>query len=233
MILCCILNPVRHKLLSGAPRLFVDFILILIMADPQGVLNTATNNTSANLAPPSPAQRTDYNTRTIKCAWCLDPILSHDFFISQCHNPGAHFICYPCIRQVFNLAADDGSMSAPRCCGTLLDINRRWLRVILGTELVAKYTEARKGCEDENHTRCSACSAVIPYSSITIDKFAKCTLCNTASCTWCKKPAHEGQECLLSQDERATTALAQAQGWQRCFRCGRWIDRKQGCSHIT
>lgn len=239
-ILCCILKYPQTfcKLLLGAIRLPVDSVSKLyhcicsIMAANHGP-NGATNDTSANLASLTPAQPVEHHTPPIKCNWCLDPVPATELFVSGCRNPSFHLICYPCIRQAFNIAAEDESMSAPHCCGTVLDINRDWVRLILGTELVAKYLKAGKADKDEHHTHCSACSAVIPYALITTGKFARCPSCNTASCTWCKQLAHEGQECSLSDDERATTALAQAQGWQRCFRCGRWIERSQGCSHIT
>lgn len=240
LILCCILKYPQAccKLLLGAIRLPVDSVSRLyhcvcsIMVgnhDP----NSATNNTSANLASLTAAQIIGHHTPTINCNWCLDRVTSNEVFVSGCRNPSFHFICYSCICQAFNLAAENDSMSAPHCCGMVLDINRDLVRHILGTELVAKYMKARKGDKDEHHTYCSACSAVIPYASITKGKFARCRSCNTASCTWCKQLAHEGQECSLSDDKRATTALAQAQGWQRCFRCGRWIERSEGCNHIT
>lgn len=239
-ILCCILKYPQtfRKLFLDAIRLSVDFVLrpyhfvCSIMADNQDS-NSATNDTSATSASSTPAQPVNHRTTPIKCSWCLDSVLTTELFISECRNPAFHWICYSCLRQAFNIAAEDESMSAPHCCGTAININGGWVRHVLGTELVAKYLRARKGKEDEHHTQCLACSAVIPYASITTGKFARCPSCNTASCTWCKQLAHEGQECSLSDDERATTALAQAQGWQRCFRCGRWIERSQGCSHIT
>lgn len=48
----------------------------------------------------------------------------------------------------------------------------------------------------------------------------------------CKARAHTG-DCLNDPATRKLIAVAQENGWQRCYSCWRMVELEIGCNHIT
>ena len=158
-------------------------------------------------------------------------------YFSETYYPDCekHKICHDCLRQSFKLATQDESMGIPCCCDRVLEPQGdALLSGILGFAIVRKYIQARVEYEADNRTYCATkgCGKFIPPNLIKDGKFARCYDCRRYTCTWCKESEHRGKECALNKDDQALADLAKERGWQRCFRCSRWIERQDGCDHM-
>lgn len=172
-------------------------------------------------------------TLMCRCSWCFDMVYQSEVYYPDC---GPHRICQGCLRQSFTLASQDESMGIPGCCDLAFNTrNDPQLSSILGFTIVRRYMQAREEYAADNRTYCATkgCGIFIPPDLVTNGKFAQCCDCNRYTCTWCKEPEHRGKECVLDEDEQALADLAKERGWQKCFRCSRWIEREEGCDHMS
>ncbi|OAY52618.1 E3 ubiquitin-protein ligase RNF144B [Manihot esculenta] len=73
-------------------------------------------------------------------------------------------------------------------------------------------------------------------------KEAECPFCHRSFCAWCCVPWHSGVECevfqKLNEDERGREDLmvmeiAKEKKWSRCPNCKFYVERTEGCPHIT
>lgn len=71
---------------------------------------------------------------------------------------------------------------------------------------------------------------------------SECPFCHRLFCARCNVPWHPGIECedyqRLNEDERGTAdlmvrELAKEKKWARCPRCKYYVERTQGCPHMT
>lgn len=166
-----------------------------------------------------------------RCSWCTDMAYDSEIWYHGCES---HRICHECLRQSFRLAARDESMGRPGCCNHVFELDEPYLASILGPAIVVKYLRALAVYNSDNRTYCATkgCGKFIPPRVITNGKFAQCIDCHRYTCTWCKEPEHGGKTCILDKEEQALADLAKERGWQKCFRCSRWIEREAGCDHM-
>ncbi|KAH6679923.1 hypothetical protein F5X68DRAFT_193001 [Plectosphaerella plurivora] len=145
--------------------------------------------------------------------------------------PCNHDYCGDCIRTLFRNSLVDESMFPPRCC--TLPFSPEESIIILGKELydAFKAKEIEFGTTDRIYCHDTSCATFIPPSAIE-GNAAKCTQCNAKTCTDCKAK-HHTEECKVDPGTQQVLDLAAQNGWQRCSECGRIIELKAGCYHMT
>ncbi|EYU24556.1 hypothetical protein MIMGU_mgv1a023566mg [Erythranthe guttata] len=71
---------------------------------------------------------------------------------------------------------------------------------------------------------------------------AECPFCNRLFCARCSVTWHSGVDCEefsklrfdeRGREDRMVHELAKKNQWQRCPRCKFFVERKEGCLHIT
>jgi hypothetical protein len=70
--------------------------------------------------------------------------------------------------------------------------------------------------------------------------FFTCPHCKTKTCTTCSVEFHSGYTCAQYQEGLKTqkTSAAVSEGWLKqnaklCGSCGKWIQKTEGCDHMT
>jgi len=163
---------------------------------------------------------------THECVACSDRKPAVQTYSAPCLDT----YCATCLIQLFEDSLVDGSLFPPRCCRQDMAISD--VRVFLGPELTHRVELKAIEHNTVDKTYCSnrTCSTFILPTGI-IDNRGKCTVCDTETCVRCKEHAHVGN-CEQARDD-VVLALAQEQGWRRCFGCQAIVELNTGCNHIT
>ncbi|KAK6147948.1 hypothetical protein DH2020_018860 [Rehmannia glutinosa] len=86
------------------------------------------------------------------------------------------------------------------------------------------------------------CSALLENDGEVIIRESECPFCRRLFCAQCKVPWHSGVGCdefwKLSESERGREdlmvhELAKLKKWQRCPQCKFFVDKMEGCLHMT
>ncbi|GAV58871.1 zf-C3HC4 domain-containing protein/IBR domain-containing protein, partial [Cephalotus follicularis] len=86
------------------------------------------------------------------------------------------------------------------------------------------------------------CSAMLMNDNKNAVQESECPLCHRLFCVQCKVPWHSGVKCeeyqRLDEDERAREdlmlrELVKEKKWSRCPNCKFYVERTEGCPHIT
>lgn len=86
------------------------------------------------------------------------------------------------------------------------------------------------------------CSAMLVKDSNEVIRESECPICRRLFCAQCRTPWHSGIECAefqsLNEDEREREDLmlrnlAEANNWKRCPRCKFYVEKNEGCLHMT
>lgn len=133
-----------------------------------------------------------------------------------------HSYCQACLKGHFMRAISDESLFPPRCCRQMIPIS------LVDAELSDNDRERFENANVEFSTMdrvyCSNtdCANFIRPSLIKGDK-AEYGRCGSITCAMCKRASHIG-DCPLDTALQETLALAQTQGWQRCFACRTLVE---------
>lgn len=162
-----------------------------------------------------------------RCCVCLEHFRHEDVTSLQCE----HSYCHPCLKGLFMRATNDESLFPPRCCRQMIPIS------LVDAELSDNDRERFENAKIEFSTTervyCSNsnCAKFIRPSLIQGDR-AQCDRCGSITCAMCKRASHVG-DCPLDTALQGTLALAQSQGWQRCFACRTLVELDIGCNHMA
>ncbi|KAI4158737.1 MAG: hypothetical protein L6R39_000474 [Caloplaca ligustica] len=162
------------------------------------------------------------------CASCNDSV---DYFAAV-YAPCGHDYCGECAKRLFIMSMKDESLFPPRCCRQAIPLAA--VDVFMTAEAIQCFQEKSVEYTTVDKTYCAwpTCSAFIPPSRIHGD-IAVCPECSYWVCTMCKKATHQGRDCPKDTALAELSALAKQVGWQRCYRCKRYVELKHGCNHIT
>lgn len=143
-----------------------------------------------------------------------------------------HEYCRTCLESLFKASLTDETLFPPRCCGQPIPLEV--CRIFLPSTVIGQFLAKRVEFETPNRTYCHrpACSAFVPPPFIT-GEIATCVQCEAQTCTMCKKVAHHGGDCPDDEALQDLLRLATEAGWQRCYRCNRVVELRQGCHHIS
>ncbi|KAJ5773349.1 Zinc finger RING/FYVE/PHD-type [Penicillium paradoxum] len=171
----------------------------------------------------------DLTESTISEAWhecvsCREDQILSDMLKTQC----SHYYCKNCLARTFTDSLRDESLFPPKCCQKPIRASER----LLGTSLAQRSKEKAIELNDPDRTYCfdPKCSRYLPQM-LTRHGACRCQTCGRRTCRKCKKRAHGGR--CLHECDAMLEDLAKSEGWQRCSKCGRLIELRTGCNHIT
>ncbi|GLT46213.1 hypothetical protein SLA2020_199860 [Shorea laevis] len=163
------------------------------------------------------------------CEICVERKEPNEMFtVGGC----AHSFCTECISVHVKTRLEEG-VTVIRCPGVSC-------RAVL--ELDACRSVLPKGVLDlwEKTLDCSA--VLLNDNGGEVITQSECPFCHRLFCAQCNVPWHQGIDCKefqrLNEDERGREdltlrKLAKENKWGRCPRCKYYVERTEGCPHIT
>jgi hypothetical protein len=140
--------------------------------------------------------------------------------------------CIGCLKKLFLDATIDESLFPPRCCRQAIPLH--YIQRQCSSDELRKIRDVEIEFSTSDRTYCSnvGCAIFIEPTSITGGR-ANCPMCFTETCTACKATFHANTDCPADPALQATLAVANEQGWQRCYSCRTMVELDHGCNHMT
>lgn len=163
------------------------------------------------------------------CVACGD---DKDFFdVARVPCKNRHEYCKDCLAELFRLSMTDETLFPPRCCTEAIPLQH--VRFFLPSDLAKNFEAQYAELSTKNRTYCHQreCSAFVPADAI-VGEVATCPKCLSTTCTMCKDPSHTG-DCPEDTALQQLVGTANAEQWQRCYQCNRFVELETGCNHMT
>ncbi|XP_076886758.1 uncharacterized protein LOC143536708 [Bidens hawaiensis] len=178
----------------------------------------------------------------VVCKICFENHESRQMF----KNPTcSHWFCYNCtIRYATTkIQEHNRTIACPGInCSSALDFNS--LRVIIPRVTLVKWDELL--CEssicESNKLYCpfTDCSVLL-INDDTSNSITKidCPMCRRSFCASCRVPWHSEFSCKEfgklkeTGDDEMAVALVEKKMWKKCPNCNFFVEKTEGCSHIT
>lgn len=164
-----------------------------------------------------------------RCVACGD---EKEFFeVARVPCKNRHEYCRDCLAQLFQLSMTDETLFPPRCCSEPIPLDQ--VRFFLPSQLAKDFEAKEPELSTKNRTYChdQACSTFVPAHAIDND-IATCPKCRRTTCTMCKQPSHMG-DCPQDTALQQFIDTANANQYQRCYQCNRFVELDHGCNHMT
>ncbi|KAF8194705.1 hypothetical protein BJ912DRAFT_1141524 [Pholiota molesta] len=158
-----------------------------------------------------------------------------------------HTYCSGCLSHFLTSAAD--SKNFPLACignggQCRVPIAIPFIRRFLPQQLFENLVEAAFMAYLEQHPQelkyCTTPDCKQIYRRRTDKVLLKCPACFSTICPMCDEEAHEGMTCeerKIHRDpglqERLNDELARQQGFKKCPQCSVFIEKTEGCNHMT
>lgn len=167
---------------------------------------------------------------TIVCTTCGDLVVGEPTLQVAC----GHDYCIDCIEDLVTLCCRDESLFPPKCC--LHPIPAEMIAPFLTLKLYslfnAKLIEFKVPPIHRIFCPNPVCSTFMG-SSEELDGNLTCDRCGTVVCSLCKLVAHMGETCSENMATLGLRTLAQNKGWQKCPGCYTFVERIEGCNHMS
>ncbi|KAL1329440.1 E3 ubiquitin-protein ligase RNF144A-like [Arachis ipaensis] len=184
--------------------------------------------------------------QVVLCAICMDSKPSKEIFINQNCN---HSFCDECIAKYVAAKIQENishvKCPEPKCreimepqnCMSIIpkEVFERWENALCENLVLA--TSKKFYCPFKD---CSA--MLVNDDGSEVVTCSECPNCHRLFCAQCKVPWHGGMECgefmSLNENEREkedlmVMNLAKDKRWRRCSKCRFYVEKNQGCSHIS
>ena len=148
-----------------------------------------------------------------------------------------HRMCHDCLKRIFEMSVKDPVHMPPRCCGTE-HIPLKHVDKLFDTKFKLSWNRKYQEYHTKNRIYCPTlkCGEWIKPSHIHTSlgrKFAQCPRCRTKVCTLCNNKMHKSTECPKDPEIAKLVEQAKDLGWQRCYSCSAFVEKKEGCNHMT
>ncbi|KIV96220.1 hypothetical protein PV10_00111 [Exophiala mesophila] len=169
----------------------------------------------------------------VECTSCFDEFSSSDTKVLPCN----HSYCKPCLKELVLTAMQNESSYPPKCC--LSTIPSQTALVVLDKKQRELYqnkvSEYSIPAQERLYCPNSKCLKWVPLKKIQrVMGSHRCPHCSTKICIICRGAAHKrNEDCPHDFGLEATLALADDEGWSRCFKCRALVERTEGCRHMT
>ncbi|XP_072977996.1 E3 ubiquitin-protein ligase RSL1-like isoform X1 [Typha angustifolia] len=178
------------------------------------------------------------------CKICMETaVISEMFHSSNC----SHAFCRNCLGR-YIAAMINGNIPTVRCpeigCKGVLE--PELCREIVPKEVFERWVDA--SCESmvlashKYYCPFKDCSAMMVNTREEAVTQSECPSCRRLFCARCNVPWHSGLSCNefrgLGNDEKGREDLmlmevAKSKAWKRCPRCKFFVEKTEGCMHIT
>ncbi|KAF5366578.1 hypothetical protein D9758_008932 [Tetrapyrgos nigripes] len=156
-----------------------------------------------------------------------------------------HEYCTTCLRHFFTsdatsfplaCVADDSKCQAP----IALPMLQKFLTLPEFNELLESAFVSYMDKNPQLYKYCKTpdCRQIYPCRAKT--ETLRCPACLTTVCTKCHEEGHEGMTCEErekranpAEQERLTDQWAREAGAKKCPQCGVWIQKSEGCNHMS
>ncbi|GER31151.1 RING/U-box superfamily protein [Striga asiatica] len=194
--------------------------------------------------PPHNPDQEPENPPQILCEICLEDKDSWQMF----ENEGCpHTFCYPCTSRHISTKIQEQAhhitCPAPNCKSVLTydtckfmipnDTLVKWDRLLC----ISLIPEPHKlYCPFRD------CSALLIYDSLEVIEQIRCLVCRRVFCGECRVPWHSEFSCREFQklckgknkdNNKILKVLAKKKNWQKCPKCKMYVEKSEGCVHIT
>ncbi|KAK9922858.1 hypothetical protein M0R45_031298 [Rubus argutus] len=185
------------------------------------------------------------SSQIIQCGICVELKESNQMFTN---NTCAHSFCSDCITKQVAAKLDENFhiVSCPGLdCKSVLQLED--CIPILPKLVLERWNEAL--CQalvlgsEKLYCPFRDCSMVLVIEDEReVVRGSECPACHRLFCAECRVPWHPGVDCeefqRLNEDERGrddlmVNQLAKDNKWMRCPRCKFFVEKTQGCPHIT
>ncbi|KAA8540579.1 hypothetical protein F0562_024502 [Nyssa sinensis] len=178
------------------------------------------------------------------CEICVENKETDEMFRNEsCH----HSFCTDCISKHVATKIQE-NIKVVTCpglnCRGVLDLDS--CRPVIPKEVLDRWDEAL--CESlilasqKMYCPFRNCSAMLVNDSVEVIRESECPMCRRLFCAQCEVPWHSGVDCeefqRLNDDERGredlmVRELARDKHWTRCPNCRFFVEKTQGCLHMT
>ncbi|XAR50430.1 Ubiquitin--protein ligase [Bertholletia excelsa] len=225
-----------------------EALMSSVIASKQGlIINTPLLTIHANAASvqePLTVIKEPGQSSSCFCEICADKKEAHEMFtINAC----SHSFCSDCVTQHVSIKIAENS-AIVRCpgsdCSGMIELES--CRSRMSSEMIARWDELL--CEsmipasEKFYCPFKDCSALMVNDGSGGILESECPVCHRLFCAQCYVPWHDGIACeefqRLNEDERGrddlmVRELAKSQKWKRCPFCKYYVEKTQGCLHMT
>ncbi|KAL1208179.1 E3 ubiquitin-protein ligase RSL1 [Cardamine amara subsp. amara] len=182
------------------------------------------------------------------CAICFEETDAEEMF---CIDKCLHRYCNDCVRQHLEVKLVDGVV--PKCLkyGCETELTFESCEKVLITKLKELWKQKMKEdsipaaekiyCPYPNCSMLMSKTELPSGSGSDQTNVRACIKCSGLFCIDCKAPSHSGLSCAdykklnpkSEDDDMKLKSLAEDNGWRQCVKCNHYIDRFEGCNHVT
>lgn len=224
---------------------FQEAVLASILASK--IENTATTSVQGGLimhTKPVEVGNEVMNSHITFCEICLENQESWQMFTN---DSCSHSFCYNCTSKHIMSRIED-KVKIIYCpalnCNTILDADT--CRLMIPNDALIRWDESlcQSLIPESQKVYCpfNDCSAMFVDDSRALITEVKCLVCHRSFCAKCRVPWHPEFTCKEFQklysksggkDEVMVKTLAKKKSWQRCPKCKMYVEKSDGCIHIT
>ncbi|KAK4414046.1 putative E3 ubiquitin-protein ligase [Sesamum alatum] len=185
------------------------------------------------------------STRTVSCEICTEEKQKPDMFqLEGC----PHSFCSTCMAKhvEYKLRQNIVVISCPaEDCNNVIEPAGP-LRRVMPPDMVARWEEAiiASTILDSQKIHCpyEDCSEMLVDDGDegVVVKESECPVCRRLFCAQCRVPWHQGFDCeefrrlnRKRKDKEELRLLAREKKWKKCPNCKVFVDKTEGCIHIT
>lgn len=211
----------------------------------QEVLEASLNLSTPPDQPASSSSRHHSTSTRISCEICTEEKQKSDMFqLEGC----PHSFCSTCMTKhvEYKLQQNIVVVSCPdEGCNNVIEPAGS-LRCRMPTDVIARWEEAITASTilDSQKIHCpyNNCSEMLVNDGDegVVIKESECPRCRRMFCAQCRVPWHQGFDCKEFQrlnrkrkDKEDLRLLARENKWKKCPNCKVFVDKVEGCIHIT
>ena len=148
-----------------------------------------------------------------------------------------HRMCHDCLKRIFEMSIKDPAHMPPKCC-TSQHIPLNHVDKLFDLKFKKLWNRKFQEYNTKNRIYCPTpkCGEWIRPVHIHTSqgrKYAHCPRCQTKVCTLCNNKMHKSTDCPKDPEIAKLVEQAKEKGWQRCYSCSSFVEKKEGCNHMT
>ncbi|KAG6010148.1 hypothetical protein E4U54_008420 [Claviceps lovelessii] len=165
----------------------------------------------------------------VECVSCLD-----DFPVTESVKVPCHSYCKDCFVRLVAAATQHEAQWPPKCCLNQIP----FMLIVSNIPDDLKRTFQERPLEWElppsERVYCSqpGCGVWIRPKQIKLnERQGRCER-GHFTCTICRGPSHDDDDCPQDYEMALTNMLAEQEGWKRCYNCHAMVEHRDACEHM-